>query len=99
MAADGNPDVQLRLAPADTNGVGSKSVEALGLPGVSDNAFPLFGPAGFCVVRSATAQERDQFPIENLQFVDTFSKIIGKHALRFGIHRSFSRRKKPPRQR
>lgn len=73
-----------RLAPALTNGVGTNSVQAIGLPGVSDNAFPHVAPAGFSPLGS-TSQERDQFPIENLQYVDNFSKIIGRHAMKFGF--------------
>ncbi len=73
-----------RLAPALTNGVGSNAVQAIGLPGVSDNAFPHLAPAGFSALGS-TSQERDQFPIQNLQIVDNFSKIVGRHALKFGV--------------
>ncbi len=73
-----------RGAPAFTNGVGSKAIEAIGLPGVSDNAFPHLAPAGFSALGS-TSQERDQLPIENLQLVDNFSKIVGRHALKFGV--------------
>jgi hypothetical protein len=74
-----------RIAPAKTNGVGSNSVQALGLPGVSNNAFPQFVVnSGYTTIGSAS-QERDQFPIQNLQFVDTFSKIVGRHAFKFGF--------------
>ena len=73
-----------RLVPALTNGVGSNAVPAIGLPGVSDNAFPHLAPAGFSPLGS-TSQERDQFPIQNLQFVDNFSKIVGRHAMKFGF--------------
>ena len=74
-----------RVAPAKTNGVGSNAVQALGLPGVSNNAFPqLVVNSGYTTIGSAS-QERDQFPIQNLQFVDTFSKVIGRHALKFGF--------------
>ena len=73
-----------RVAHAATNGVGSKSVEALGLTGVSDNAFPHLAPAGFAAIGSAS-QERRQFPIVNLQFVDNLSKIMGRHALKVGF--------------
>ena len=74
-----------RIAPARTNGVGSNAVQTLGLQGVSNNAFPqLVVNSGYTTIGSAS-QERDQFPIQNLQFVDTFSKIVGRHALKFGF--------------
>ena len=73
-----------RIAHAITNGVGSNAVTELGLTGVSDNAFPHFAPAGFSAI-GPTAQERRQYPIQNLQFVDNLSKIMGKHALKAGI--------------
>ncbi len=73
-----------RVAHAGTVGVGSKSVEALGLVGVDPNAFPRFAPAGFSVI-GTTAQERRQFPIKNLQFVESLSTVKGKHSLKFGV--------------
>ena len=73
-----------RVAHARTNGVGQHIVTALGLKGVTDNAFPQFAPAGFSPI-GATAQERRQFPIKNLQFVESLSKIMGKHALKTGF--------------
>ena len=74
-----------RVAPAKTNGVGSNAVQAIGLPGVSNNAFPqLVVNSGYTTIGSAS-QERDQFPIQNMQFVDTFSKVLGQHALKFGF--------------
>ena len=73
-----------RIAHAITNGVGSNAVEALGLTGVNNNAFPHFAPSGFSAI-GPTAQERRQFPIQNLQFVDDLSKIIGKHAFKVGF--------------
>jgi hypothetical protein len=72
-----------RIAHTFTNGVGSKAVTALGLTGVSDNAFPQFLPAGFSNLGS-NAQERRQYPIRSLQFVDNLSKIIGKHSIKVG---------------
>lgn len=73
-----------RVAHARTNGVGSGAVKTLGLTGVDDNAFPNFAPAGFSAW-GATAQERRQYPIKNLQFVESLSTIKGKHSLKFGI--------------
>jgi hypothetical protein len=73
-----------RIAHAITNGVGSNAVTDIGLSGVSDNAIPHFAPAGFSPIGS-NSQERRQSPIENLQFVDNLSKIMGKHAFKVGF--------------
>ena len=73
-----------RVAHARTNGVGQHIVELLGLKGVTDNAFPQFAPASFSAI-GATGQERRQFPIKNLQFVESLSWIKGKHSFRFGF--------------
>jgi hypothetical protein len=73
-----------RVAHAITNGVGSNAVTAMGLTGVSNNAFPHIAPAGFTAIGS-TSQERQQYPIQNLQMMDNFSKIVGRHALKFGF--------------
>jgi len=73
-----------RIAHARTNGVGSHAVTTLGLTGVDDNAFPHFAPASFAAI-GATAQERRQYPIKNLQFVESLSMIKGRHSLKFGV--------------
>ncbi len=73
-----------RIAHARTNGVGSDAVTALGLTGVDKNAFPQLLPVGFSPIGS-NAQERRQFPIKNLQFVESLSLIKGKHSLKFGV--------------
>ena len=67
-----------------TNGVGSNAVTTLGLTGVSNNAFPQFAPAGFSAI-GPTQQERRQYPMEDMQFVDNFSKVMGHHALKLGF--------------
>ena len=43
---------------------------------MSDNAFPHIAPAGITAHRIGHAGA-GQFPIQNLQFVDNFSKIVG----------------------
>ncbi|MDQ1473701.1 MAG: hypothetical protein QOJ99_5181, partial [Bryobacterales bacterium] len=73
-----------RIAHALTLGVGSNAVEALGLSGVSNLAFPNFAPAGYSALGS-TAQERRQYPIQNYQYVDNLSWIKGRHAMKFGF--------------
>lgn len=73
-----------RVAHARTNGAGHNIVETLGLKGVDNNAFPRLAPAGFAPI-GATAQERRQYPIQSLQFVEGLSWIKGRHALKFGI--------------
>ncbi len=71
-------------AHSTTLGVGSNAVQSLGLAGVSPNAFPQIVASGFATLGS-NAQERRQYPIQNLQFVNDLSWIIGKHALKFGV--------------
>ncbi len=73
-----------RIAHSLTLGVGSDAVQNLGLTGVSNNAFPQIVAAGFATIGS-NAQERRQYPIQNLQFVEDVSWIRGKHALKFGF--------------
>ncbi len=73
-----------RIAHALTLGVGSGAVTALGLNGVSDNAFPNFAPAGYSALGS-TNQERRQYPIQNFQYVDNLSWNYGRHAFKFGF--------------
>jgi hypothetical protein len=79
-----------RIAHALTLGVGSRAVEALGLTGVSDNAFPSFAAAGYSSLGS-TGQERRQYPIQNFQYVDNLSWIRGRHAFKFGFETRKSR--------
>lgn len=55
----------------------------LGLKGISHAAFPSFAPAGFAALGS-TNQDRQQFPIQQYQLVDSLSWIRGKHSLRIG---------------
>ena len=73
-----------RINHARTNGVGQNIVPTLGLTGVDNNAFPHLAPAGFSAI-GATAQERRQYPITNVQFVESLSLIKGKHSLKFGV--------------
>jgi hypothetical protein len=73
-----------RVAHALTLGVGSDAVQAIGLKGVSNNAFPNIAPAGYSQLGS-TNQERRQYPIQNYQYVDNLSWIFGRHALKLGV--------------
>src|SRR5262249_25942247 len=73
-----------------TGGLGGNYPTKLGLTGVSDNAFPQFAPAGFTTIGS-NAQERQQYPIEQQQIVDNFSRLAGRHALKFGFEARRSR--------
>ena len=57
---------------------------ALGLTGVDNNAFPRIAPRGHGR-NQGTAQERRQAPITNVQFVESLSRITGKHSLKFGV--------------
>jgi len=71
-------------------GLGGDYPAKLGLTGVSANAFPQFSPSGFSGL-GTNAQERQQFPIEQEQFVDNFSHVAGRHALKFGVEARRSR--------
>lgn len=73
-----------RIARSLTAGVGSGVVRSLGLTGVSDNAFPQIVASGFAALGS-NGQDRRQFPIQNLQYLDNISWIRGKHAMKFGF--------------
>ncbi|HWD97431.1 MAG TPA: carboxypeptidase regulatory-like domain-containing protein [Bryobacteraceae bacterium] len=71
-------------------GIGGDYPQKLGLNGVPEDAFPQISPAGFSGLGS-TQQERRQYPIRQEQFVDNFSWIRGRHAMKFGFEarRSF----------
>jgi hypothetical protein len=73
-----------RYSHAETHGLGDDYASKLGLTGVSSNAFPNFAPAGYSAL-GATAQERRQFPIYQTEYVDDFSWVHAKHALKFGF--------------
>jgi Carboxypeptidase regulatory-like domain len=64
-------------------GLGEGWPSRLGLRGVSDEAFPRVSIAGVAAL-GATTHERRQFPIEQHQFVDTFSYVRGRHAFKTG---------------
>jgi hypothetical protein len=73
-----------RIAHALTLGVGSNAIDDIGLTGVSNNAFPNIAAAGYSAL-GATNQERRQYPIQNFQYLDNASWIVGRHALKFGF--------------
>ena len=73
-----------------SSGLGGDYPSKMGLKGVPDNAFPQFSPAGFSALGS-NAQERKQYPIVQQQVVDNFSKVKGRHALKFGVEARRSR--------
>ena len=74
-----------------SEGLGGDYPSKLGLQGVPDDAFPTWAPAGFSGLGSAQ-QERRQYPIRQEQFVDNYSWIRGRHAMKFGVEvrRSFN---------
>lgn len=73
-------DVRVYHQYAD--GVGNYPT-AIGLTGVSQNAFPNFAPAGFSPLGSSS-QERQQYPVTVYQLVDNFSQSIGRHTIKYG---------------
>lgn len=68
---------------AESQGLGGNFPSQMGLQGVPDDAFPRLAPAGFTAMGSTQA-ERRQYPIRQLQWVDHYSWILGRHALKFG---------------
>ena len=68
----------------ETGGLNGDYPQKLGLTGVPETAFPRFAPAGVAALGS-TSQERLQAPIQDEQFVENFSTVHGKHALKFGV--------------
>jgi hypothetical protein len=66
-----------------SDGVGGNWPAALGVTGVSPNAFPNFAPAGYSALGS-TGQERRQYPINQYQLVDDISWLVGRHSIKLG---------------
>jgi hypothetical protein len=79
-----------RVFHNESAGLGGNYPDKLALKGVPQTAFPQFSPAGFSAL-GTNAQERKQFPIEQQQWVDNFSKVSGRHALKFGAEARRSR--------
>src|SRR5579872_57316 len=69
---------------AESQGLGGDYPSKLGLQGVSPDAFPRIAPAGFTAMGS-TQQERRQYPIRQYQWVDNYSWIRGRNAVKFGV--------------
>ena len=72
-----------RYAHAITLGLGGDYATKIGIPNLSNDAFPNFNPSGYGQL-SSTAQERRQEPILQNQIVDDLSWVRGKHSLKFG---------------
>ncbi len=65
-------------------GLGQGWPSKLGLKGVPDNAFPQFNVTGFRALGTG-AQERQQYPIQQYQWVNNLSWIRGRNAFKFGV--------------
>lgn len=65
-------------------GLGSNPAAALGLLGVSPEAFPAFSVPGYASL-SNPAVSRTQTPITDLQFLESVSWFRGAHAFKFGL--------------
>ena len=72
-----------RINHATSMGLGEPWPSRLGLKGAPDGAFPQFTVAGVTALGSAN-HERQQFPIEQHQFVNNLSMTRGRHALKMG---------------
>ena len=64
-------------------GLGESWPSKLGLKGVPENAFPQFNIPGFRALGNAS-QERRQYPIEQLQWIDNLSWTRGRNTFKFG---------------
>jgi hypothetical protein len=65
-------------------GLGENWPGKLGLKGVPEAAFPQFNITGFRTLGNG-AQERRQYPIEQLQWIDNLSWTRGRHTAKFGF--------------
>lgn len=72
-----------RINWAKSAGLGEPWAERLGLKGIPNGAFPRLNPAGFYSLGS-TAQERQQFPIQQFQWINNLSWVRGRHTYKFG---------------
>jgi len=72
-----------RVNWAKSKGVGGTWPSTLGIKGVPDVAFPQIAANGVTAIGS-NSQERQQFPIEQTQFVNNITVIRGRHTLKFG---------------
>jgi hypothetical protein len=73
-----------RINWAFAKSIGGGWPSKLEIKGVPDNAFPQIVTSGVTNLSNA-AQERRQFPIEQLQWVDNTSWVHGKHSIKFGV--------------
>jgi hypothetical protein len=83
-------NIASRVAHAMSAGVGGGYPEKLGLKGVSNNAFPNIQTAGMTAMGN-TNQERQQYPIDQQQFVENISTLRGRHSLKAGFELRRSR--------
>lgn len=83
-------NIARRVAHALSAGVGGDYATKLGLQGVSNNAFPNIQVAGLTALGN-TNQERQQYPIDQQQFVENLSTLRGRHSLKFGFELRRSR--------
>jgi hypothetical protein len=73
-----------RINWAKAKSIGGDWPTKLGIKGVPDNAFPQIITTGVTNLSNA-AQERRQYPIEQMQFVNNTSWVRGKHSFKFGV--------------
>lgn len=67
---------------ANSAGLGSGVVQKVGLPGVSNDAFPAIVVAG--IQNLGTSQERIQNPIRQHQFTNSWTWVKDNHVIKFG---------------
>ncbi|MFB3828339.1 MAG: carboxypeptidase regulatory-like domain-containing protein [Bryobacteraceae bacterium] len=72
-----------RFAHTFSRGYGGNWPSKIGLKGVSDDAFPNIAPANYAALGNNT-QDRRQFPIEQMHFVNNLSWVRGRQAWKFG---------------
>ena len=83
-------NIARRVAHALSAGLGGGYPAKIGLQGVADNAFPNIQTTGFAALGTIN-QERQQYPIDQQQFVENISTLRGRHALKAGFELRRSR--------
>jgi hypothetical protein len=73
-----------RINHATSFGLGDPWPSRLGLKGAPDGAFPQITVAGVTALGAGT-HERQQFPIQQHQFVNNLSMTRGRHSLKMGV--------------
>jgi hypothetical protein len=80
---------ETRVNNVKSLGLGGNFPEKLGVTGVSQQGFPEFSAAGFAQLGPSN-EHREQYPVNSEQWVDNYSWVHGKHAMKFGVEARLS---------